>query len=470
MVGPGLKDLPLERFCERLQRGELSSLSLVQAYLDRIERDGGTVGAFVTVTAEAALSQAAASDEARERGHLLGPLHGLPVALKDNIDTAGVRTTIGSRFFFDRVPEADAEVARRLRQAGAVLLGKLALHEFAYGATTQNPHHGVCRNPWDLDRIPGGSSGGSGAAVAAGLTPAALGTDTGGSVRIPAALNGVSGLRPTLGRVSIRGVFPITWTFDTVGPIARSVIDLTPLLTVLAGFDPEDPASIDRPVDDYQREVEREITGLRIGVPRNFFFDDVDPEIVAAVRAAADVLAGLGAEIEQIEVPGVEETHGGTTQMIWAEALAIHRRRLADEPQLFGEDVRRRLRLGDDVSGADYAACRERARRWRRTVERLFESVDVVLCPATGIVAPLAAESETIETTWRLTLLTYAWSLADVPALAIPCGFSSQGLPIGLQLAAAQWQEGLLLRVGAAYQRETSWHLRQPPPVAPTSQ
>jgi len=447
---------------ERLRSGAVSATAATEAYLRRSERLDGLLRAFVTVSADTALEQARAADEALERGSLLGPLHGLPVALKDNIDTAGIRTTAGSRFFADRVPPADAEVARRLREAGAVLVGKTQLHEFAYGATTQNPHHGACRNPWDVTRIPGGSSGGSGAALAADLCAAALGTDTGGSVRIPASVNGVSALRPTLGRVSNRGVFPITWSFDTVGPMARSVTDVASLLAVVAGFDPGDPASVDRPRDDPLPALELGAEGLRVGLPSAFYFGDVDEEVVRALHAAAEEIARLGAEVEEIDLPGAAEAFEATNLLIRAEALAIHRERLETQPDLFGEDVRRRLALGAEVSGADYAACRQTGREWRRAVEVAFRRVDVVLSPATGTVAPLASDAETIETTRRLASLTYGWSLAGVPALVVPCGFSPEGLPIGLQLAGRWWQEATLLRLGAAYQRQTDWHLRTP--------
>jgi aspartyl-tRNA(Asn)/glutamyl-tRNA(Gln) amidotransferase subunit A len=458
----GVSELPLTGLVARIRSDEIGSLEATEAYLERIDRMDGRIRAYITVTAELAREQASGADEALARGETLGPLHGLPIALKDNIDTAGVRTTVGSAFFADQVPERDAEVARRLREAGAVLLGKVTLHEFAYGATNQNPHHGFCRNPWDLERIPGGSSGGSGAAVAAGLCATALGTDTGGSVRIPASLNGVSALRPTNGRVSNRGVFPITWTFDTVGPLARAAVDVALVFSVLAGFDPEDPGSVEHPPDDVLGRLDQGLEGLRIGVPGNFFFEEVDDEVADSVRAAADLMASRGAAVEEIELPGAERAHETTTRMIWAEAYAIHRRRLAEQPELFGEDVRRRLALGAEVSGADYAEYRQWAQQWRRTMERVFESVDLILTPAAGTTAPLAAESETIETTRRLTRLTYAWSLAGLPALAAPCGLDSAGLPIGLQLGAAPFREGTLLRAGAAYQRETDWHLREP--------
>lgn len=445
---------------ERLRKGEIGAVEALEGYLKRIGALDDRVRSYVTVSAELALAQARAADEALAGGRTLGPLHGLPVALKDNIDTAGIRTTVGSAFFAERVPRHDAEVVRRLRQAGAVLIGKTALHEFAYGATSQNPHHGHCRNPWDVDRIPGGSSGGSGVAVAAELCAGALGTDTGGSVRIPAALNGVSGLRPTTGRISIRGVFPITWTFDTVGPLARSVDDVALLFSVLAGFDRGDPLSVDAPAVGLP--LEQGVAGLRIGVPGAFFFDELDSGLAETVHAAAEVLARAGALVETIELPGVERTVETTTRLIWAEAYAIHRARLEAEPERFGEDLRRRITLGEQVTGADYAECRQWAREWRRLLEGVFEQIDLVLTPVSCIRAPLAAECETIETTRRLTRLTYAWSLAGIPALAVPCGFAD-GLPVGLQLAAAPFGEATLLRAGAAYQRETDWHLRVPP-------
>jgi len=455
-----------ESLRERLAAGEVSSVEATERFLERIETLDD-LGAFITVATDSALKQARAADDALARGSLLGPLHGLPVALKDNIDTGSLRTTIGSSFFSDRVPDIDAEVTARLRDAGAVILGKVTLHEFAYGATNENAHFGACRNPWDTTRIPGGSSGGSGAAVAAGLCAAALGTDTGGSVRIPAALNGVCALRPSDGRVSLAGVFPITWTFDTVGPIARSVADLAALIGVLAGYDDRDPRSVDAPTPDYVAALDAGLDGLRIGVPRNFYFDDVDDDIVTLVRAAADALAAGGADVVEIDVPGADEAVETTTGMIRAEAYAIHRERLETEPERFGEDVRRRLALGASISGSDYALHREHARAWTRSVKRTFEQVDLILTPSTGTTAP-AAGSEMIETTQRLVRLTYGWSLAGLPALSVPCGLSDAGLPVGLQLAAPRLREATLLRAGAAYQRETDWHLLEPP-VATTS-
>jgi aspartyl-tRNA(Asn)/glutamyl-tRNA(Gln) amidotransferase subunit A len=463
-------DLPPTGLAGRIARGEIASLDATEAFLERIGRIDGRVKSYITVTADAAREQARKADDALAEGRSLGRLHGLPIALKDNIDTAGVRTTVGSAFFADNVPERDAEVARRLREAGAVLLGKLTMHEFAYGATNQNPHYGACRNPWDLDRIPGGSSGGSGAAVGAGLCAAAIGTDTGGSVRIPAALNGVTGLRPTTGRVSTRGVFPITWTFDVPGPLARSVEDAALLLAVIAGYDPEDPGSVDRPVDDILGALGPELAGLRVGIPTNFFFDGVDPDVADRVREAAEVFTRAGAAVGEIDLPGAERADETTTGMIWAEAYAIHRQRLEQQPEVFGEDVRRRLELGAEVTGSEYAAYRQWSREWLRAVEAAFQDLDLILAPAAETTAPCADDAEMIATTRRLTRLTYAWTLAGLPSASLPCGFDRLGLPIGLQLAAAPFREATLVRAGAAYQHETDWHLREPALVHETQQ
>jgi len=464
MSEPTSSVMPSDGVLASLRRGETTATELTKRYLARIERHDGAIGAFFSVSPNALADAAAADAQARE-GRSPGPLCGLPVGIKDNIDTAGLRTTVGSSFFVDHVPAADAEVVARLRGAGAVILGKLALHEFAYGSTCENRHVRSCRNPWDLARIPGGSSGGSAAALAAELCAAALGTDTGGSVRIPGALNGVAALRPTQGAISNRGVFPITWSFDTVGPMARSVADVAALAEVLAGFDRGDPGSRPGPSAElgYEAALRAELRPLRVGLPTSFYFDEVDAEIVGLVRAAADVLASLGLEPADVDLPGAEDAQVAATRIIWAEALAIHEERLASAPERFGEDVRTRLRSGERVSGVEFGRMLQRAREWRRSVEEVFERFDLLLVPTTGVVAPLAAQSEMIETTRRLTRLTYGFSLAGLPVLDVPCGFSSEGLPVGMQLVAPPWGEATLLAVGAAYQRATDWHRRTPP-------
>jgi aspartyl-tRNA(Asn)/glutamyl-tRNA(Gln) amidotransferase subunit A len=447
---------------DRLRSGDVTATELLEACLARIDEVEPAIRAFVTVTADAARAEAAAADEALAAGRLLGPLHGVPFGLKDNIDTAGVLTTSGSGHFLDNVPAEDAPVVQRLRAAGAVIVGKLTMHELAYGATSQNEHTGACRNPWDTSRIPGGSSGGSGAAVAADEVVASLGTDTGGSVRIPASVNGVTGLRGTFGRVPVRGVFPIAASFDTCGPLARHAIDVARVMSVIAGYDVDDPVSVDVPVPDYTAGIDGGIDGLRVGVPRGFFFAEADPEVEALVRAAAEQLARLGARVEEIDVPGAERTHEAVNIMVRADAYALHRERLAANPERFGSEVLRRLRLAEGISGADYAEAVEAGRVWARTVDRLFDDVDVILTPTASVPAPPADDPDMIETTRLMTQLTYAWSLSETPAISVPVGLTAAGLPVGMQLAARKWHEATLLRTAYAYQQVTDWHERRP--------
>lgn len=444
-------------------RASIRAADLVEGLLERIERVNPVINAYVTVAAEQARAQARLVDAERAAGARLGPLAGLPVAFKDNIDVAGLPTTVGSRFFADAIAADDAEPVRRLRAAGAIPIGKTALHEFVYGATTVNPHYGACRNPWDPARIPGGSSGGSGAALAADLTVGALGTDTGGSVRIPAALNGVSALRPTFGSVSNRGVFPISATFDTVGPMARSMEDVAALLAVIAGYDRRDPRAVEHPLADPLAALHDGVEGLRIGLPTTFFFDGVEPAIERAVRDGAERFAALGAEVVDVDMPGAERAVQDVTLITRAEALALHADRLREHPDWFGEDVRRRLALGEEVRGADFAAAIARMHEWRAFMLEAFEGVDVILTPTTNAVAPPIDSAEMIATTAQMTRFTYAWSLAHLPAASLPCGFDGDGLPIGLQLAGAPWHDATLLRAGVAFQAGTDWHRRRPP-------
>jgi aspartyl-tRNA(Asn)/glutamyl-tRNA(Gln) amidotransferase subunit A len=414
------------------------------------------------VTPELARADAQRADNSRAAGRPL-PLDGLPVALKDNIDVAGARTTVGSQVYADRVAERDATVTARLRAAGAVVLGKLHLHEFVYGVTSDNPWYGACRNPWDLDRIPGGSSGGSGAAVASDLCIAALGSDTGGSIRIPASLTGVTGLRPTLGAVSSRGAFPIARSFDTVGPLARSAADVMALVLQMAGYDPDDARALPgRLVEPATAGAE----GLRIGLPEGeWFFGDLDPEIERAVRAAAERLGDLGARVVEIEIPdaAVAAANDACTIITRAEAYAIHRRVYHEQPERLGDDTVRRLRLGELVTGAEFADALQAMHEWRRTMAAVLGTVDLVLTPTCATTAPRRADSETIATTARLTRLTHPFSVAGMPALSLPCGMTESGMPIGVQLAAAPWADAVALRAAIAFQAASVWHRRRPP-------
>ncbi len=444
-----------------VRRREARACDVVEAFLARIE-SAADLHAFVTVTPDAARAEAAALDARREAGAARGPLAGWTIAVKDNIDVGGVRGTRGSAFFAERIAPADAECVRRLRAADAIVVGTANLHELAYGATTDNPHHGTCRNPWDRTRTPGGSSGGSGAAVGADLCLAALGTDTGGSIRVPAALCNVSGLRPTFGSVSTVGTFPAGPSLDTVGPLARSVEDVAALTDVLAGYDPADPWAVERATVPALPGLGDGVAGLRIGVAAGGVFDEIDPDVAANVRASADRLDALGAHVDEVSIEGSDEAVEHGAVLIRAEALANHRERLAREPERFGPDVRRRLELGREIGGDDLAAATAAIQRWRHRVARRLHALDLVVtatCPGT---APQIDGAEMIATTARLTRITLVFSLAHVPALSIPAGPGSDGLPTGLQIVAAPGRDDLTLRAGHALQQVTDWHRARP--------
>ncbi len=421
-----------------------TALEETQRCLDNIERFDGQVNAFISVLSETALEEARAMDTALQRGEEQGLLAGVPISVKDCIDVAGVKCTNGSRFFQDHMPRNDALVVQRLREAGAVIVGKTNLHEFAYGSTTQNPHYGLTRNPWDLACIPSGSSGGAAAALAAEMCVGAVGSDTGGSVRTPAAINGVCGLRPSMGAIPMTGSFTrICPAIDTVGPLGRSVDIVARMFAVMAGYDDEDLYSV----------------GLRIGVPRRFFFENLAPGIGEAVEQAATQLASLGAVLTEIELDGAESAQHRVMPMVWADAYEYHRDRAEDSPELFGQDVLDRILLGRDISGRDYAAALRARENWNRTIDRALQ----VLTPTTPLAAPLITSSgDMLATTHHLTRFTYLFSWAGLPGLSVPCGFTASGLPIGMLLNGRPYDEGLLFRVGSAYQAETNWHQHRP--------
>jgi aspartyl-tRNA(Asn)/glutamyl-tRNA(Gln) amidotransferase subunit A len=436
--------LTLAALVVRLRAGELSPREAVASYLERIDarRD---LNAYVSVRAEEALAEADAPPR--------GPLHGAPVAVKDVIDVAGARTTAASAILRDAAPAArDAAVVARLQAAGAVVLGKLNTHEFAFGALTTSPHFGPARNPWATDRVCGGSSGGSGAAAAADLAAGTLGTDTGGSVRIPAALCGVTGLRPTIGLVPNDGVFPVSWTFDTVGPIARGAEDCALLLDAVAGT---------------RTDVSGGVDGLRIGVVRALL-DRAEPGIAAVVEAAVAELAALGAAVEAVEVPGLDDA--GTIQqlLMLPEATAVHLPWLRVRPGDYGADVRVRLLAGLLLPGTAYPTGLRARRRYRHGLEPLLARFDLLAAPAMPVTAPRIGE-ETVEVRgeampYRLALIPFnsPWSLAGLPAASVPCGFVD-GLPAGLALVGRPFAEETVLRAAHAYQRVTDWHERRPP-------
>ena len=456
-----LLDGSLEDAVAALRSRSVGAVELTEAALGRIAAREPELNAFITVTAEHARERARGADGR-------GALAGAPIALKDLFDVAGVPTTAGSKLFATNVPREDGAIARRLFDAGGVNVGKTNLHEWAFGVTTDNPHFGPTRNPWAPDRIPGGSSGGNAAALVAGMCFGAVGSDTGGSIRIPASLCGIVGLKPTYGRVSLRGAIPLAWSLDHPGPMTRTVRDAAVLLQLIAGYDPGDPVSADVPVDDYLAELEDGVRGLSIGVVRGRFFERLEPSerpsraVADAVRAAVDAIAGEGARIEDAELPRTDELRTTQTVIIGTEAGAYHRERIRSHPADYGSDVARRIELGLGRTGAEYASARRARDELRREYAGALARWDAIVLPTTPITAPLREGQDAVAAAATLTAYTSPFNLTGLPAISIPCGFDERGLPIGLQLVARPWAEARLLRVARAYERVTSWSERRP--------
>jgi aspartyl-tRNA(Asn)/glutamyl-tRNA(Gln) amidotransferase subunit A len=442
----------------RLRRKEVSPVELTSACLDRIEKHNPTLSAFITVMSESALAEAQAAEQEILRGEWRGPLHGVPIAIKDMIDTAGARTTAASELYNNRIPNEDAEVVRRLRQAGAVILGKNNLHEFAYGGSSLVSFFGDVHNPWNTAHIAGGSSGGSAAAVAAGLCYAAIGTDTAGSIREPAALCGCVGLKPTYGRVSARGVIPLSWSLDHVGPLAASVADVALVLQAIAGYDPLDVYSADVPVSDYVSGIAGEMKALRVGVPRAHFFDGLDVEVRAAVEQAVGIIGELVAEIRDVRIDVPTDR---TVQA--AESFAYHADPVARTSELYQPETLRRIRSGENISAPEYIRRRCEMDEQRRQIQDIFCEVDLLVTPTMPIPAPAIADLKKDPAALRpaeLALLrnTRPFNVWGLPAISLPCGFTKNGLPIGLQIAGVCWREDLVLKLAHAYERATEWN------------
>lgn len=457
-----LISLSISHAATLISAGELSPVELVEAHLAWVEEHDRVLNCFITLMADQALYQAHIAEKEIQQGNYRGPLHGIPVTLKDLFETEGVRTTAGSLFYRDYIPGEDAFVVQKLKAAGAILLGKLNMHEIALGVTTNNPHFGACRNPWGVDRSPGGSSGGSAAALAAHLCMGALGSDTGGSIRIPASLCGVVGLKPTYGRVSLRGVIPLSWSLDHAGPLARTARDVALLLQVIAGYDPSDPVSVDIPIPDYLRSLEREVAGWRIVLANDEFFLKAGSEVLNAVHKAAGVFAGLGAQVDEVKIPLAQEAAQANGLIVTSEAAAYHRERLRENPEMFGADVRQRLENGAAYTSTEYVLARRLGVVFRRQLERLLEDYDLLITPTTPIPAPPLEGPDAVEQARILTRFTSPFNLSGLPALSLPCGFTEEGLPIGMQIITRPWGEARLLRAAEAYQEATDWHKRIP--------
>jgi len=448
----------------------VSPVEVVRAHLDRIAALDRGLRSFITVCADAALDAARTAEAALMAGRPVGPLHGVPYALKDLYDTAGVRTTGGSRIFADRVPTADATVVRRLAEAGAIVLGKLNMVEFAYGPEGLNAHYGHARNPWDAatHRMAGGSSSGSGVAVAAGLAPGALGSDTGGSIRIPASLCGITGLKPTYGRVSRAGVLPLAWSMDHVGPMTRTVADSALMLGAMAGYDPADPSTSVLPVPNYLAALTGDVKGLRVGLLRSFFLDGAAPAVRAAVEAAAATLAAVGAVVDEVKLERVGLAGAGSLAVVGVEALAYHAELLRTRAAEYDPDVARRLRVGAFIGGVHYVRAQQVRALVRDEVDAALARRDVLLAPSTPIAAPAVDERQATlgdgpaDVRTALLRFTRPFNFSGHPACAVPCGFTEGGLPIGMQLIGRPFDEATVLRAADAFQRLTDFHTRHP--------
>ena len=447
--------MTIQEAAQSVRARRRSSVELTSAALAGIDRLNPSLNLFITVTAEHALLRARQADAELAGGRDRGPLHGIPVAVKDLFATRGVRTTAGSKVYENFVPSIDAAVVERLEAAGAVMLGKLNMHELAYGITSANPHFGAVRNPWNPEHSPGGSSGGSGAAVAAGMVYAAMGSDTGGSIRIPAAFCGTVGLKPTYGRVSRYGALPLAYSLDHMGPLARSVRDAAEMLNAIAGHDPRDETSSRHPVVDYVPDGGCSIRGLRIGFPENFYFERLDDDVESAVRGALARAASLGAEVQPIRVPDVAALNAVGRVILLAEASAILEPHL-EHRQRFGPDVLALLDQGRLIPATDYVNAQRLRTAMRREFSKLWSEADCLITPTTPAVAPRIGE-DTVRLGGRdedvrlaATRLVRAINVLGLPALSMPCGLSKAGLPIGLQIIGPAFDEATILRVGAA--------------------
>jgi aspartyl-tRNA(Asn)/glutamyl-tRNA(Gln) amidotransferase subunit A len=464
-----LLDLTLVDAAALVGRGQVSPVELVDACLERIDATNDLLRAYISVYAEAARTVAKAQESMLAAGVRIGPLHGVPVAVKDNIALEGLPTTAGSKILADWLPDEDATVARRMKGAGAIILGKTNMHEFAWGGTTANPHYGFCRNPWDPERFPAGSSGGSGAAVAARTCFGALGSDTGGSIRLPSAVNGITGIRPTIGRVSNKGVIPLAWSMDTVGPMARTTRDCAVMFNAISGHDPRDEASAPVPVKDYTGDLELGVRRLRIGVIPDYFFQHLQPAVLDGVRAALQTLEELGASVVEV---AVEHIHGNISAQLTIESCepsTYHQRWLRERPEDYGEDVRLLLELGELHLATHYLQAQRYRTLLRREFLDAFKHVDVFVCPtlpftATPIGATTVVIEDGVEEDMLSAIMQYTGvpSLTGLPSLAVPCGFDGDGLPIGMQVIGRPFDEATLFRVGAAFQEATDFHTRAP--------
>ncbi|MFM0632206.1 amidase [Paraburkholderia xenovorans] len=464
-----LARLSIATAAKLVRSGEVSPTDLLNASLQEIERHNSTLRAFISVTEETAKKAATAAELLLSAGYDLGPLHGIPLGIKDNVGIQGQRTTAGSKVLGNWHPDKDATVIAKLKQAGAVFVGKTNMHEFAWGGTSANPHYGHVRNPWDTSKFPAGSSGGSGAAVAAGLCFGALGTDTGGSIRLPSAINGVVGLRPTYGRVSNSGIVPLAWSMDTAGPMTRTVEDCALMFNAIVGPDPTDPATAPVPVDDYLSRLNSGVRGLRIGVVPHYFFSHLQADVKRAVEQALRTFEGLGAQLVEVDINHIEGNISAQLTIESAEPSTYHQKSLRERPGDYGDDVRTLLEVGEMLLATHYLQAQRYRSVLRAEFIEAFKEVDVFVCPtlpftatalgATTVVIENGVEEDMLSAIMQFTGVP---SLTGLPSLNVPCGFDSSGLPVGMQIIGAPFSESKLFSVGHAFQSATDFHTKSP--------
>ena len=455
---------PIYQLAPLLQKKETSPVELFDAAVERIHQLQPKLNSFITITEEEGRKAATEAESEIRKGQYRGPLHGIPISIKDLFATRGVRTTAGSKVLAKWIPDFDATAVARLHQAGIVLVGKTNMHEFAYGVTNDNPHYGPARNPWDPTRVPGGSSGGSAAAVASSECTASLGSDTGGSIRTPAAVCGVVGLKPTYGRVSRYGAIPLAWSLDHVGPLTKSVEDAAIMLAAIAGPDPKDPSASLRPLPDYRKEMQGSISGVRLGVPRQYFFEHVDPEIQKLVTAAIRQLASMGTTSVEVDIPDLESCSAMEAHITLAEATSYHEPYLKKQADAYSPGVRTNLEAGRYLLATDYVKSQRARTLLQRNFNEAFNRADVIVSPTLPAFSPPIGEvwvqsgdlrENVIDAFLRFNI---PYDLTGFPAISIPCGLSSTGLPIGLQIAGRAFDETTVLRVANAYEQSTEWH------------
>ena len=452
-----------------VQNKEISPVEIIEAHLTRIDATEPVLNSFITLLADEARGAALQAEKDIQAGRYKGPLHGIPVALKDLYNTGGVRTTSGSRIFDNFIPTEDCTVAAKFQQAGAILVGKLNMHPFAYGPTGENLDYGHMHNPWNPDMVTGGSSGGSGSAAAAGQCTITTGSDTGGSIRIPAALCGIVGLKPTYGLVSRHGLTALSWSLDHPGPMTRTVEDAAITMNVIAGHDPKDVASAKVDIPDYTSALTGDIKGLRIGIVKEYFETPLDPQVRKAVMDAIGLLESMGAEVKEVSYPMFNQSQAISSTVLMSEATAYHRDLLEKDGHQIYEPVRQRLEAGLFISAAEYLRAQQARTIFDNQGRRLLDDVDLLAGPTEPVTAPrimaskvMAGEQE-VGVVGALTQYTRPYNINGFPAISVPCGFSDENMPIGLQLAGKPFDELTVLRAAHAYERATDWHTRRPP-------